>query len=142
MGRPTKYNEAMHADIVRSLETGMSRTTAAELAGIDRETLEVWRGNKPAFSRDVTRALARAKGRASMTIAKAIVAGDVAAAFRYLALQERAEWSERAEMTPVGKDGGPIKTEMTITIRRVDAAGEPIPDSAIAAEADDDQEDP
>lgn len=94
-GAPTKYNKARHAEIVKSLEAGMSRTTAAELAGIDRGTLEDWRVVHPAFNRDVVRAIAKAKARATVTITKAINLGDVSAAFRYLALQERDEWQER-----------------------------------------------
>lgn len=107
-GRPSTYNKAKHEDICRNLTAGMSRTTAAELAGIDRSTLEAWRDKYPAFSRDVTEAIAKAKRRASFTIAKAIDNGDVNAAFRYLALQERDEWQERQ------------KHEHAVTVRHED----------------------
>lgn len=113
MARPTKYNKARHAEIVRGLTAGMSRTTAAELTGIDRGTLEEWRDRYPAFSRDVREAMAKAKGQASFTIAKAIRAGDVSAAFRYLALQERGEWQERHINEHTGEDGGPLQVTIT-----------------------------
>ena len=104
-GRPTKYSRAIHAAIVTNLEAGMSRTTAAELAGIARQTLNDWagmppdwQGKYPTFSHDVRTAIARAKARATVTITKAIREGDVQAAFRYLALQEREEWGERKQV--------------------------------------------
>lgn len=97
-GRPTKYSRAVHEAICRNLEAGMSRTTAAELAGIHRNTLEEWRELFPAFSSDTQEAIAKAKARATVTITKAIRDGDVGAAFRYLALQERSEWAERANL--------------------------------------------
>lgn len=92
----------------------MSRTTAAELAGINRATLEDWRNKYPAFSNDVTEAMAKAKRRASVTIAKAIQLGDVNAAFRYLALQERDEWQtvEKSEQQHTG--------DITVHLKNVD----------------------
>lgn len=97
-GRPTKYSRAIHEAICRNLEAGMSRTTAAELAGINRLTLERWRDDNVAFCNDTQEAMAKAKARATVTITKAIRDGDVGAAFRYLALQERSEWAERASV--------------------------------------------
>lgn len=108
LGAPPKYNRARHEQIVEALKAGMSRTTAAELAGINRGTLEVWRDTYPAFSNDVTNAIATAKARASATITRAIQKGDVNAAFRYLALQERDEWQERQ------------KHEHAVTVRHED----------------------
>lgn len=107
-GAPSKYNKARHAEIVRSLEAGLSRTTAAELAGIDRSTLEAWRDKYPTFSHDVRQAMAKAKARASVTVTQAIKSGDVNAAFRYLSYQEPDEWTapERHEIS--GKDGAPL----------------------------------
>jgi transposase-like protein len=93
-GRPTTYGKGRHEAICKSLEVGMSRTTAAELIGINRSTLETWREKYPAFNHDVTQAMAKAKARATVTITTAIRAGDVNAAFRYLSLQEREEWRE------------------------------------------------
>lgn len=119
-GRPTKYSKEMHQKIVEYLEAGMSRTTAAELAGIARQTLAEWAGIPPDwdgvypnFSYDVRNAIAKAKSRASATIANAIKDGDVNAAFRYLSYQEPDEWSapERHEVTGTG--GAPL----TILIR-------------------------
>ncbi len=107
-GAPTKYSKEIHAAICKNLEAGMSRTTAAELADIDRGTLEDWREKYPAFSRDVRKAIAKSKGRATVTITKAIQSGDVAAAFRYLALQERDEWQEGHRLEHTGANGGPL----------------------------------
>jgi hypothetical protein len=109
LGRPPKYGDAIHEAIVQRLLEGKSRTTAAELSGIDRGTLEDWRDRYPAFNRDVTVAIAKAKGRASNTIAKAIQSGDVNAAFRYLAYQEPHEWSEPPQKHEIsGPDGQPL----------------------------------
>lgn len=114
-GRPTKYSPQMHKAIIEYLEAGMSRTTAAELAGITRQTLTEWagsppdwQGSYPTFSYDVKQAIAKAKSRATVTIANAIKDGDVNAAFRYLSYQEPEEWSapERHEVT--GSGGTPL----------------------------------
>lgn len=113
MGRPPKYTKTIHAAIVKSLEAGASRTTAAELAGIHRNTLADWCETYPAFSSDVTKAIAQAKAKASITVANAIQNGDVNAAFRYLSYQEPEEWSapERHEIT--GDNGGPLVIQFT-----------------------------
>ena len=113
-GAPTKYNKARHDEIVKSLEAGMSRTTAAELVGINRGTLETWREVNPAFNSAVIKAIAKAKARATVTITKAVQAGDVSAAFRYLALQEKDEWGETQKHEHSGPDGGAI----TLVINR------------------------
>lgn len=99
MGRPSKYNKAIHTAICNDLELGCSRTTAAELNGIDRSTLEEWRKRYPAFSSDVALAMAKAKRRATVTIIRSIQDGDVASAWRYLAMQERDEWRENNDVT-------------------------------------------
>ncbi len=111
MARPTKYGPGIHQDIVTSLEAGMSRTTASELAGIDRVTLNVWMARYPALSRDVQAAIAKAKARATVTITKAIQAGDVQASFRYLSLMEAAEWRETTSVNI----SGDLTTSITIT---------------------------
>lgn len=98
VGRPPKYGPDIHTSICQGLELGMSRTTAAEINGIDRSTLLEWTLKYPAFSRDVVGAEAKAKRRATLTITTAIQKGDVAAAFRYLALKEREEWRESKEV--------------------------------------------
>jgi hypothetical protein len=97
-GRPPKYCEAIHTSICQALELGMSRTTAAEINGINRDTLLQWTIKYPSFSGDVQLAEAKAKRRATLTITTAIQKGDVAAAFRYLALKEREEWRESKEV--------------------------------------------
>lgn len=98
VGRPPKYGEPIHTAICQALELGMSRTTAAEINGIDRSTLADWTVKYPAFSRDVVLAEAKAKRRATLTITTAIQKGDVNAAFRYLALKEREEWRESQDI--------------------------------------------
>lgn len=97
-GRPTTYSDERHEAICKSLEAGMSRTTAAELIGINRSTLESWREKYPAFNHDVRMAMAKAKRRASLVIARSIAEGDVASAWRYLAMQEREEWREQNDL--------------------------------------------
>lgn len=92
MARPTKYDKVLHDAICRSLRAGMSRTTAAESNGIDKETIARWIDRYPAFCADVRESIGQAKARATDTITKAIREGDVGAAFRYLALAERDEW--------------------------------------------------
>lgn len=104
-GRPPKYDAAMHTAIVDSLKLGCSRTTAAELAGIDRGTLADWIDRYPAFRHDVTAAIASCKRAASATIRQAILNGDVQSAFRYLALQERSEWADTEQTVNVRHSG-------------------------------------
>jgi hypothetical protein len=98
MARPPKYNAARHKAICDDLRLGCSRTTAAELAGINRHTLTDWCERYPTFSADVDAAIASCKSTASRTIRQAILKGDVQSAFRYLALQERDEWQERKQL--------------------------------------------
>ncbi|MCC6315991.1 MAG: hypothetical protein IT337_18480 [Thermomicrobiales bacterium] len=97
-GRPPKYNADVHKAIVDNLRMGCSRTTAAELAGINRITLTDWCAKYPTFSGDVEEAIASCKRTASATIRQAILKGDVQSAFRYLALQERSEWTETKDV--------------------------------------------
>lgn len=94
MARPPKYNATIHKEICDNLRLGCSRTTAAELAGIDRVTLQRWCESNVTFCRDVQEAIAAVKRSASMTIRQSFVKGDVQSAFRYLSYQERQEWSD------------------------------------------------
>lgn len=100
-GRPSLYTRARHRAIIADLENGASRTTAAELNGITLGTLTEWagsppewKGSKPEFSRDVREAIAKCKRQAQHTIKAAMLTGDVNAAFRYLAYQEKNEWAD------------------------------------------------
>lgn len=116
-GRPSRYSPEMHKAIVDELALGSSRTTAAEINGITLDTLNAWAGQPPdwngkypEFSRDVRLAIARVKRTASVTIRKAIVDGDVSAAFRYLAYQEPHEWTDPpTKHEHTGKDGAPLR---------------------------------
>lgn len=128
-GRPPKYCAEIHKAIIANLEIGCSRTTAAELAGINRMTLETWRTKYPAFNSDVTEAIARAKRRATMTITTAIQKGDVQAAFRYLALQERAEWQEERNINVtlrIREKAQRIADELGIPVETVIAEAEAV----------------
>lgn len=111
-GRPPKYNAEVHAAIVANLRLGCSRTTAAELAGIDRGTFADWCERYPAFHHDVVKSIAECKRTAATTIRQAILKkNDVQSAFRYLAIQERSEWTETQN---VSHEGG-----MTIRVEYV-----------------------
>ena len=120
-GRPPKYSPDVCAAIVNNLKMGCSRTTAAELAGIDRGTLRDWCRKYPAFSREVTEAIAGCKRTASATIRQAILNGDVQSAFRYLALQERDEWAH-TEQVDVRHSGEIGRTDLgKLTDDEIDA---------------------
>lgn len=128
-GRPPKYCAEIHKAIIANLEIGCSRTTAAELARINRMTLETWRTKYPAFNSDVTEAIARAKRRATVTITTAIQKGDVQAAFRYLALQERAEWQEERNINVnlrIREKAQRIADELGIPVETVIAEAEAV----------------
>src|SRR5689334_22930017 len=60
MARPTKFPQA-ETKIIKALEMGATRTSAAGAAGIDRTTLWQWMKDNPTFSNDVTRAEASAE---------------------------------------------------------------------------------
>lgn len=122
-GAPTKYGDAMHKCICDELLLGSSRTTAAEYCGIDRGTLAEWVASKPAFSRDVTRAIASVKRTASVTVRKAIQAGDVATALKYLSYQERDEWSDPPTKHEIsGPDGEALTIRVIYADDRPDAS--------------------
>ena len=97
-GRPPKYGPELHKQIIANLRLGCSRTTAAELAHINRITLMDWCTKYPTFSADVEEAVASCKRSAAATIRQSILKGDTQSAFRYLALQERHEWQERRQI--------------------------------------------
>lgn len=98
-GRPPKYGPEIHAAICQNLEMGCSKTTAAELNGITRQTIWEWDEKYAPFSYDMRTAIAKAKRRATVTITTAISQGDTNAAFRYLALMERDEWREQRDVS-------------------------------------------
>ena len=111
-GRTPTYNAEIHAAIIRELDLGCTRTTAADIVGIHRETLRQWAGSAPdwqgkypSFSADVRAAIGRCKRRASITVTQALQKGDVAAAFKYLSYQERDEWSDGPAEVNVNHSG-------------------------------------
>jgi hypothetical protein len=110
MARPPKYNADVHKAIIESLRIGCSRTTAAELAGINRETLSAWCVRYPTFSGDVQEAIASCKRTAAATIRQSILKGDTQSAFRYLALQERHEWADA---------NAAVNVNVNVTLQRV-----------------------
>lgn len=137
-GRTPTYNAEIHAAIIRELDLGCTRTTAADIVGIHRETLRQWAGSAPdwqgkypAFSADVRAAIGRCKRRASITVTQALQKGDVAAAFKYLSYQERDEWADKPSEVNVTHSG-------TITLQDAEqiAADTGLDVAEVMAEAD------
>jgi hypothetical protein len=129
MARPPKYGPELHKGIVDNLRIGCSRTTAAELAGIDRHTLNAWCARYLPFRADVQAAIASCKRTASATIRTAILGGDTNAAFRYLGLQEREEWREIKELSltiELRKKAERIADELGLSVDEVIAEAEAV----------------
>lgn len=79
-GRPTKRDARADATILAALRDGCSLTTAAQCAGISRETLREWRGSDPAFLAACETAAAQARQRMSASLFNRALKGDTTAA--------------------------------------------------------------
>ncbi|MGD0407761.1 MAG: hypothetical protein ABSB34_02015 [Candidatus Limnocylindrales bacterium] len=82
MARPTKRSPEVEQKILNALRVGNTRTDAALVAGINRDTLHEWLAF-PEFSAAVERAEAEARARAVGYLAKA-AAGHWQAALAFL----------------------------------------------------------
>lgn len=79
--------------------------------GIDADTL------RKHFATELVTGKAKANGQVGKTLFQKVMAGDTTAAIWWSKSQMR--WTERHEI--VGADGGPIKTESTVTLEPSEA---------------------
>ena len=84
MGRPSKRTPEVEESIIRALKLGLDYTTAAEVAGIHRDTLQDWRSKDPEFSVKCKRAKSNGKVHVSAQLMKQINSGNVSATIFWL----------------------------------------------------------
>ncbi len=117
MARPSKYNEQISKAICDRLQTGSTRTAAAEAVEIDSKTFARWMKSNVLFCRAVTRAEAEAECRMAALLMNAAVNGEWRAAESWLKRRRRAEWGDTQEVEISGTGGGPIKiTEVIVEL--------------------------
>ncbi len=92
-GAPTKYTKARINAILRAVRLGQPLTRAAQVAGIDRETLRVWRAEIPAFSAMVDEAIAQGEAYVLGRLHKAQADGNVTAMLGWLERRFPDDWS-------------------------------------------------
>jgi hypothetical protein len=110
VGAKTKLTTGRQRTICDALRKGNTRTCAANLAGITRETFYQWLEGNLAFSDAVTRAEAEAEDRYVEAVDKASDADWRAAAF-WLERRRHGEWMKREEQQHTGRGGGKIIVE-------------------------------
>lgn len=124
-GRPTKLTPDLQKKITDAVRAGNYIETAAAYAGISKVTLYDWmkRGNKNQngifrdFLNAIEKAMAESEVRDVALIAKAAQENWQAAAWR-LERKNYERWGRKdrlqAELT--GKDGGPVQSEIKVSI--------------------------
>lgn len=108
MAKPTKFTEAIAAEILKALRAGMLMQDAAEFAGIHKDTLYTWmaKGAKRTkkedllrkFSDDVTKARSEAKFRAVARV-HAGMAKDWKAAAWWLGVSDPKNYGPKVRIT-------------------------------------------
>jgi hypothetical protein len=126
-GRPTKLTRAMLADLVRVLEAGNTRETAAAFVGIPRETFHAWlkrgverpRSIYAEFHHAVGKALATAKVRNVLLIQNAAREDWRAAAWTLEHMFPLEYAIQRLEVSGPGGDAIAVKHDggLKITVR-------------------------
>jgi len=84
IGRPSKRTPEVEALIIKALGVGLSYETAADFAGIHRDTLLDWRRKDEAFSAAIKGATARGKVGVAGKLLELVRAGNVAACIFWL----------------------------------------------------------
>jgi len=84
VGRPTKRTAAIDALILKALGVGCSLANAAKLAGIDADTLLLWRKKDDRFSVDCEKAAASAVHTLAGTLYAKAEGGDLTALIFWL----------------------------------------------------------
>lgn len=96
--RPSKMTHHRRRAILKALENGNSRSCAAELNGITRETMRRWIATDIAFYDDVLKAEAKAEESMVAVVHDSAVAGDPASARWWLERRRPDEWSRKVSI--------------------------------------------
>lgn len=104
MARPTKYTDALAAEICRHLKTGCTRRDAYNAVGISDETFANWLKNKLGFLEQVGRAEAEVANSMTRAVVKAGNDGDWRAALEWLKRRRRDEWGDSLSLTKATDD--------------------------------------
>lgn len=108
MARKSVYTQEMAESIASMIRNGATKKASAHAHGICQDTFFAWVKEKPGFSELIT----RAEGEMLAEMAARVRAeaqrrdGDWKAALEILKRRERAEWTERTEIT--GADNTPL----------------------------------
>lgn len=123
IGRPSLYKPEYCESVIEWGAMGKSLTWMAAEIGVSRDTIHEWIKVHPAFSDATKRAMAKSQqwwedaGQGGILMPGFSAAGWA----KNMACRFSAEWRDKTETALVGADGGPVKTESTVTISPEDA---------------------
>lgn len=112
-GRPSVYTDDAPDIAYEVMRTGLSKTAAAGVLGISRETFLQWESDHPAFSVAVKRGEAARTLHLEQDLLSAETGPQVTS--RIFALKNACpdEWRDKQQHEMSGPNGGPIQTEAT-----------------------------
>ena len=112
-GRPSVYTDEAPGVAYEVMASGLSKTAAAGVLGISRETFLQWESDHLAFSLAVKRGEAARTLRLEQDLLTAEAGPTVTS--RIFALKNAApdEWRDKVHNEHSGPNGGPIQTEAT-----------------------------
>lgn len=123
MARPTLYNPDYCELVVAWGAEGKSITWMAARLDVSRDTIYEWEGVHPEFSDALTRARAKCqawwedKGQDGIT--SPMFNGSVWA--KNMGARFKGDWSDKSSVELTGANGGPIKSESSVTLTAEEA---------------------
>lgn len=118
-GRPSHYDPAFAEEIIQLMASGLSLTAAAAELGFVKQTIYNWAEKNP----ELMDAIRLGQGKRTLFLERRMLSADAGPVVTssIFALKNSApdEWREKIEQTYSGPDGGPIKTDNTLTIQFV-----------------------
>jgi hypothetical protein len=117
-GRPTKYDPSYPDKAYEILSQGHSVTGLAGALGVPRSRIYEWADAHPEFQDALKAGQAMAAFHWEKTLKAVAERGEGNASAAIFAVKNRVsdEWLDKVQNEHTGKDGGPVKTESTVTI--------------------------
>lgn len=120
VGRPSSYDPKFCDMVVEDMGQGYSLTAFAGLIGVNRSTITEWMNAHPAFSAAVTRGkAARLRNWEQVALSMRMNGGGPGGAtITVFGLKNMGgdEWSDTQRHEVTGKDGAPLKSDMTVKV--------------------------
>jgi hypothetical protein len=141
MARPTKYQDAYAEQARKLCLLGATDKELAEFFEVEESTLNNWKHAHPEFMESIKRGkmqadadvadrlyqramgyehpdvhLSNYQGMVTETPVRKVYAPDPVAAIFWLKNRQRTKWRDKVETELSGPNGGPVKTESTVTL--------------------------